>query len=216
MRSILAFLAALPLLAGATAGHAADDARIAVVGQFVDLQQLWCGDEDPLPAESRQASYVRCVDDLFEATYRVKQVLKGDVPIGDPVRLKLVDAERVPPLAEHRLVLLMLEEIDGTYWPLETQPRPVFRTADGRYAKCGCRWNDDDPDDLGRSVGMDCREVEFSPPVVVDLAHKSSFAIERLRTRGEHRLYRDQAHCAVGIYVEDMARRLGEELWRGR
>jgi hypothetical protein len=110
----------------------------------------------------------------------------------------------------------MLEEIDGVYWPLETRPRPVFRTAEGRYAKCGCRWNDDHAVDLDRSVLSDCRSIEFSPPVTLDLAHKSSFAIDRLRARGEYRLYRDQAHCVVGIYVEDMVRRLGEELWRGR
>jgi hypothetical protein len=215
MRSIVALLAALTFLAGTTPGHAAEDARSAVVGAFIDIQQVWCGDEDPPPSETRQGLYDRCVDFLFEATYRIEQVLEGDLPAGDQLRLRLVDDEQVPPLAEHRLALLMLEEIDGVYWPLETRPRPVFRTADGRYAKCGCRWNDDDPNDLGRSVLSDCRSIEFSPPVTLELAHKSSFAIERLRARGEYRLYRDQAHCVVGIYVEDMVRRLGEELWRG-
>lgn len=215
MRTVIALLAALTFLAGTTPGHASAESRLAVVGAFIDIRQAWCEDEDPPPSETRQGVYERCVDFLFEATYRIEQVLDGDLPAGDQLRLRLVDGEEVPRLAEHRLALLMLEEIDGMYWPREQRPRPVFRTADGRYAKCGCRWNDDDPNDQGRSVSSDCRSIEFSPPVTVDLAHLSSFAIERLRAREEYRLYRDQALCVTGIYVEDMFRRLDEELSRG-
>lgn len=224
MRRVPSLLAALPFLAafpaasleGAAPGQASAESRIAVVGAFVDIRQLWCGNEEQPASETRQASYLRCVDDLYEARYRVEQVLEGDFPVGNPLRLRLQDDEKVPPLAEYRLVLLMLEEIDGIYWPRDLEPRPVFRTAEGRYAKCGCRWNDDDPNDQGRSVGSDCRSIEFSPPVTRELTHMSSFAIDRLRAREEYRLYRDQAHCVLGIYVEDMVRRLDRELSRGR
>jgi hypothetical protein len=213
MRRMIALLAAALFLAGATPGLASDEARIAVVGAFVDIEQLWCDDdEDLVDSETRQASYQRCVDFLYEATYRVEQVLEGDLTAGAELQLRLVDGAQVPRLAEHRLALLLLERIDGVYWPLETQPRPVFRTVEGRYAKCGCRWNDEDPDDQGRSVASDCRSVEFSPPVTRELAHASSYAIERLRARQEYRLLGDQAQCVRGIYVEDMVRRLGQEL----
>jgi len=212
MRSVFAWLAVLPFLAGATPGQASVEPRIAVVAAFVDIRQVWCGDEELSASETRQDSYLRCVDVLFDATYRVEQVLDGDLLAGDPLQLRLVGGEEVLRLAEHRMVLLLLEEIDGIYRPLEMQPRPVFRTAEGRYAKCGCRWNDDDPNDHGRSVGSDCRSMEFSPPVTRELAHLSSFAVDRLRAGEEYRLYRDQAHCVLGIYVEDMVRRLGEAL----
>jgi hypothetical protein len=186
----------------------AEKTPTAFVGSFVEIAKIECQSGNTTDATTGEAVMMICIDELFQATYRVEQVLEGKLVTGSKVTFTVADHYGFPKFAEQKRALIFLDEHEGRYYHVKYQWVAAYRTNDGEFAKCGCEEDaEEDLQETGASAA-DCRTLSFSPAVTRDLTHSSQYVIDQLRAGLDYKLQGNSAECIRGILVEDVYRRL--------
>jgi hypothetical protein len=204
MRLACSLILMLTLLPAA----ASERSPIAFVGSVLDWRELPC--ESQAQASERMAR--ACRESRFEASYRVEQVLEGEINRGSELRFVVADHYGTPRFAQFRSVVLFLYLDAGELRHLPYEWAPAYLTSTGRYADCGCSEFAEGgltghPQLQGRldwPGESACRELIFVPRVAVDLSHASPQRIAEFHADPDYRVSSHWADCVRGLYVEDL------------
>lgn len=198
-------VALLLMLAGSAPAFAEtgeDEAAVETVvfvGELVSIEPL----PNPCTEEAKRTGELTCIimDDLYRATYRVRQPV-----IGQPaaqMTFDIADHYGFPLFAHfpHALVFVGLYN-DGP-WLHKYQGIPMHLTADGQWAACG----EVDYRGVDGELSHRAKPLTFTQPI----ASKSTFdkqGWQRLlpvwkEQRDTYQITRGQVHCLKGIPLQE-------------
>jgi hypothetical protein len=187
----LALLAAAPVAAGGSivmqrtseAGHAGE--LYVFVGEQLSYESknMDCGED------------CWVFDSWYTARYRVAEWIHGVQP-GPVIKFSVAEHASLVPFGHSRYALVFVERFDDALQLVKYQQVAVYPTTDGSFASCGPRWGgaaDSVPSLDGAAAPL--RDVQFSPPLVVDDAR-------RLSGHGRAKAYDPRWHAVVGDEVQ--------------
>jgi hypothetical protein len=138
IRSIKSLILSLLLLFGSgLPAHARESELVAFIGRFEAIKER----PDPCEGEgvNEKGKETVCIftDELYKATYTVKQVIFGKIAPGSMITFNVADHYGFPDFARFKTALLFVRLNAGNPYLEKYQGFQVHETALGHWATCG-------------------------------------------------------------------------------
>ena len=133
-------------------------------------------------------------DSWYTARYRVAEWIHGVQP-GPVIKFSVAEHASLIPFGHSRYALVFVERFEDELQLVKYQQVAVYPTTDGSFASCGPRWGEAGDSIQTMDAAPPLRDVQFSPPLVVDDAR-------RLSEHGRAKAYDPRWHAVVGDEVQ--------------
>jgi hypothetical protein len=151
-------------------------------------------------------------DSWHAARYRVVEAIHG-VPPGSVLTFDVAEHAVSVPFGHSRYALAFVERLGDNYQLVKYQQVPVYPTTDGSFASCGPLGRaaaDDEKSPDGATASL--RDVQFSPPLVVDDARRlSGHGRANAYDPRWHSVVGDEVQCRRGIPLPELVRAVVRE-----
>jgi len=128
----------LLLISGPIKAHPHESGLVAVIANFVELKDIpdACEGESDGVNDSDEKTVCISMDELYKATYTVREVIFGNVAVGSTLTFTIADHYGSPAFARYKTVLLFIQLNDGDPYLEKYQGFQVHETALGKWATC--------------------------------------------------------------------------------
>lgn len=205
MRVELRLAASLVLMAGTCSIAMAEDGPVVMVtGRAPTMEHMTIFVGEKLLVEQVHPALEPgeiMLDSMFQARYRVRQVVQGDDP-GDVIEFTVYDHYGRPRFERYPHVLLFVNRSDDRYYHAKYQYYPVFLTRNGAWAACA---PSDEYDAEQRDGIAAAKPMAFGSDAYLPVDTELSAAENRRIYPPRHfRIEGDRAYCLTGNTLSEL------------
>jgi len=126
-------------ICGKISAHPHETGLVSVIGTFESVEEVPdpCAEGRESVNEEGQETVCISMDQVFKATYMVREVISGNVGAGSRVTFTVADHYGFPEFARYKNALLFIQLNNGDPYLEKYQGFEVHETALGRWATCG-------------------------------------------------------------------------------
>jgi len=182
----------------------------AYVGTFLKISEVTCfGDRRVAPGTKYESErtwidadgefeMILCHDRNFEVTFRVEEVLAGNLRKGSTIKIHTHDPNSIPSIAFQKTSLFsVFRRDDGNLWLNNWVA--VYKKKEGGFAQCGCKVLMHYVDELDGSEF--CQTMELVPSARLNLVDLSDYYLDSIQRDPTYFIENDHAVCRRGLEV---------------